>query len=162
MKKDKRKETLTRKVEQFMEEYLPEMQDLLSKSREEGVEYGFLICESKKKMFPGKPCRGNFCGVVVSDCSVGKAVGVYHTHVYSSPAPSLGDVLSLIQRDKKIACIGSLETNEICCYYLKETGELVNEEELTGLELLAKAPPETYETIKCIVAPLESRKEKEK
>jgi len=151
----RRKKKIWEKVVEFMDEYFPEMKELTEKSDKENVEYGFMMCESTNKLFPGRTCKGDECELDIKDCSIGKKFGNFHTHPSSIAEPSVSDVAFATLRSHKVICIGGGmgEDRKICCYYVtpearKMKWDLVDKVERgEGHE---HSPEETYEEIRCI------------
>jgi len=53
----------------------------MEQTAKDGVEHGFLMCDTPQGIVPGKTCTGNQCSIHLEDCEgKGTVVGGFHSH----------------------------------------------------------------------------------
>jgi uncharacterized ParB-like nuclease family protein len=95
--------------------------EAMEQTKNDGLEHGFLMCETPKGIVPGKKCTGNNCSVSLNgSCDgVGAPVGSFHSHpeVISF---SLGDYVvsakeaELNPEHKYLLCVSLLDKGVRC------------------------------------------------
>lgn len=88
--------------------FFSEMDKAISKTREEGVEYGFALCKGKEGVYITKPERGGRYYIAkMAKCEVGdKEIGDFHTHPRGIDKFSCGDIAHAISKGLDVTCIG--------------------------------------------------------
>lgn len=92
------------------------MNQLLDRTVEEGVEYGFVFCYDDRRNIcnRGAAIRGSMHRVPLTGCGddstgyvSGVAIGSFHTHPHKAAVPSHGDIEGHITSDLSFIVIGS-------------------------------------------------------
>jgi hypothetical protein len=108
-------------------------QTAINKTRENGEEHGFYICEDKKKLFPselrfGKDSRINLGDPVVA-CHGKKVQGNFHTHSY----------LTLFKQKSKFMRQG-MSDEDVKNFIKQKHSELIKETGVKGITLDSPSP----------------------
>ena len=92
----------------------------MTATAKDGVEHGFLMCDSSTGITKGEDCVGNACSIHLHGCEKeGKTIGNFHSHpkVISF---SLADYMSTLQRaaehpeNKQVMCVALMDAGIRC------------------------------------------------
>ena len=96
---------------QEIEKHLPIMKAMIRMTKDDGKEYGFVLCDGWH-MIPGE---GSHDMVFIGSCPIEEDTTLsFHTHPSGSTYPSREDIETWRRRNVKIACIGTQK--EIRCF----------------------------------------------
>lgn len=94
---------------------------LISETKQDQRERGFIICKEGNKERISKPCKGSACEVDLGKCSRGKRIFSFHVHPLEEvPIPSPFDVVNASEKGDDCACIANL-LGDLVCYQVNKT-----------------------------------------
>ena len=107
------------KVKEFVKSHRDVFEELHQSSVNEGIEKGFLICESEEgNLYAGGHCTGEEDCAELTDCMTGRATGAFHTHHPVDSYPTIGDIEYSCVHGFDFICISGTPDEKVSCYIL--------------------------------------------
>jgi len=128
------------KVKEFVKSHRDVFEELHQSSVKEGIEKGFLICETEEgNLYAGGHCIGEEDCAELMDCMTGRATGFFHTHHFEDSYPTIGDIEYLCGYGFDFICISGTTDEKVSCYTVNcnvdEIKDRINERNILNKEI---------------------------